>query len=122
MTTLFHHVSINLKAAVIPTYFEGHVLQEMGHSIVGISLKARSCVNPKANSGSGWARVLSGHTQAIVQDRDSCGWHIEECLLVVGSGSGGPPSHRLRLRSQDYFYWLGKWSVALTGGECELCE
>ncbi|MPC20296.1 hypothetical protein E2C01_013232 [Portunus trituberculatus] len=68
---LFRHIPINLKAAMIPPYLEGHVLQEVGHSIVGISLKARSCVNPEANCGSGEMGTQRLHTQKSTLTRNT---------------------------------------------------
>lgn len=80
---------------ILCLHLEGHMLQEVCHSIVSISLKSWASVDPETNSGCGCSRVFSGHTQAIVQHCDTCSWHIKECLLIVNSSSCGPPSHRL---------------------------
>lgn len=63
------------------TYFEGHMLQEVGNTIVLLIFGTRTSVDPESNGGGGGAGILASYTQAIVQPRHLCGGYVQQSLL-----------------------------------------
>jgi len=58
-------------------YLEGHVLKEMGHSIILVVLVPGTGVDPNSDGGSWKATVLGGHSHAIVQLGQLRRWQID---------------------------------------------
>ena len=66
------------------------MLEEVGDTIVLLSLIARTSIDPHSNSSRQCYTVFSGNSHTIVQDSDSGRREVHQCLFIVDSRRSRP--------------------------------